>query len=222
MTDAALEASAASAPRTPSSISGAILAGGTSQRLGRDKRLLPVDGVPLLARTAATLRPLVDDLRVIVADAADTALVRSTVGDDVEVDVDAGSGIGPAAGLEVALAGARHDHVVVVATDHPALAAEVLTLLITRAHASDADAIALEGRYGGEPFLAVYRRRALPAVRAAIADGERRMRTVLATLRPELLAEAAWRAADPRGRTLVDVDAPADLALGDDGGDTLS
>jgi len=219
MTDAAPEVAAAPA------VSAAILAGGTSQRLGRDKRLLPIDGVPLLARTAATLRPLVDDLQVIVADPADAALVRDTVGDGVTVGVDTQPGVGPAAGLAAALAGARHERVLVVATDHPALAVEVLALLIARAHASEADAVALEGRHGGEPFLAVYRRRALPAVRATIADGERRMRTMLATLRPELVAEAAWRAADPRGRTLVDVDAPADLAdldLADDGDDALS
>jgi hypothetical protein len=49
------------------------------------------------------------------------------------------------------------------------------------------------------------------------------MQAMLAMLGPELVAQADWRAADPGGRTLMDVDAPSDLAvLGDGDGDELS
>ena len=196
---------------TPPALSGAVVAGGASVRLGTDKRLVTVDGTPLLARTVATLRGLVDDVQVVVAREEDRDLVHATVGDDVTVGVDARPDVGPAAGLETALAGARHPLVLVVATDHPTLSVDVLRLLVDRAAATDAQAVALSGPRGGEPFLAVYRRDALPTVRSALDGGTRRMQEVLAALDQELIAPDTWRALDPQGRTLADVDVPDDL-----------
>lgn len=197
---------------TTGPISGAIVAGGASARLGTDKRLVTVDGSPLLARTAALLRTLVDDLQVVIARAEDRTLVTATVGEDVTVALDTREGVGPAAGLEAALTGAQHDLVLVVATDHPTLSVEVLALLVARARTSSAPAVALAGAHGGEPFLAVYRRDALAAVSGMLDAGTRRMQDVLAGLAPELVTEAEWRALDPEGTTVADVDTPEDLS----------
>lgn len=200
-------------------VGGAVIAGGRSGRLGTDKRFVEVDGVPLLARTVTLLRPLVDDVQIVVADAADlsaiTASLAAVIGPDavdaVRFAVDARADVGPAAGLEAALAGARCDVVLVVATDHPALAPGVLQLLCERAIATGAQAVAVAGPRGLEPFLAAYRRDALPTVTGALDAGTRRMQDVLAALDPIIVDEAEWRALDPAGRTLADVDVPSDL-----------
>ena len=195
-------------------VSGAVIAGGTSRRLGTDKRLVTVEGTALLARTVGVLRPLVADVQVVVADPADRTLVTDVLRADADpptITVDARSGFGPAAGLEAALAAAHQPLVLVLATDHPALVPAVLALLVARARASTAAAVALAGPRGGEPFLAVYRRDALPAVRAALDAGTRRMQALLTGLDAELVPEAEWRALDPDGRTLADVDVPEDL-----------
>ena len=192
-------------------ISGAIIAGGASVRLGTDKRLVLVGGEPLIARTAAVLRPLVDDLQVVIARPEERALVVDAVGGDVTVSLDGREDTGPAAGLEAALVAARHELVLVVAADHPSLSPAVLGLLVERARATTTQAVALTGPRGGEPFLAVYRRGALRTVRELLDAGTRRMQDVLSALAPELIAEADWRALDPEGATLADVDVPADL-----------
>jgi molybdopterin-guanine dinucleotide biosynthesis protein A len=192
-------------------VSGAIVAGGGALRLGTDKRLVLVDGTPLLARTADVLRPLVDDLQVVIAERSDAALVTSIVGPEVLVGLVARVDVGPVAALETALEAAHHDHVLIVATDHPRLSRDVLTLLIDRARSSPAAAVALTGPHGPEPFLAIYRRDALPALRASIDAGTRRMQEVLGALSPELVAETEWRRLDPAGATLSDVDVPEDL-----------
>ena len=199
--------------------SGAVIAGGRSGRLGTDKRFVAVDGAPLLARTVAVLLPLVDDLQVVVADPDDRASIMAsltdTLGADiagvVRITVDARAGIGPAAGLETALHEAQGDAVLVVATDHPALAPGVLMLLLERARSSDSTAVTIDGPFGPEPFVAVYRRDALPVVRAVLDAGERRMQAVLRELGPEVVGEDVWRPLDPAGRTLTDVDTPGDL-----------
>jgi molybdopterin-guanine dinucleotide biosynthesis protein A len=198
--------------------SGAVIAGGSSRRLGTDKRLVVVGGRTLLARTVAVLQEIVDDVQVVVGDEAERAVVERALGRDhhVTVRIDARVGCGPAAGLETALAGAQHDLVLVVATDHPALSASVLQLLLERARSASATAVALTGVYGGEPLLAVYRRDALATVRATLDAGTRRMQDVLAALTPTLVPEEEWRRLDPRGLTFVDVDVPEDLAGLDD------
>lgn len=193
-------------------LSGAIVAGGRSARLGTDKRLVVAggDGTPLLARTADVLRGLVDDLQVVVAREEDRELAARLVA-GATVTLDARPDAGPAAGLEAALTHARHDLVVVLATDHPRLSTDVLGLLVASARSSDAGAVALEGPRGVEPFLAVYRRDVLPQVSALLDAGERRMQAVVAALGVELVSADRWRALDPDGATLADVDVPEDL-----------
>ncbi len=203
----------------PAPVSGAVLAGGRSRRLGRDKRLVAVDGEALLARTVRVLAGVADDVTVVVADAADRALVTATVaedvvaGDRVGVAVDARPGTGPVAGLEAALDAAAHPWVLVVATDHPALSAAVLRLLATTAHgAAEHAAVALVGPRGPAPLLAAYRRDALATVTRLLDAGTRRMVDVLAALDPLAIPREALAAVDPDGAALRDVDLPEDLS----------
>jgi molybdopterin-guanine dinucleotide biosynthesis protein A len=74
-------------------------------------------------------------------------------------------------------------------------------------------AVALEGTYGPEPLLAVYGVDALPLVRAALDDGVRRLQDVLGRLGPWCIPARTWRALDPAGLTLADLDTPDDVAV---------
>jgi molybdenum cofactor guanylyltransferase len=208
--------------------SGAVIAGGASRRLGQDKRLVSIEGRTLIARTVTTVRPLVDDLHVVVATDADRELLRGLFATAaapspdgpgardasipaIAIGLDLRPGEGPAAGLESALAAARHDLVLVVATDHPWLSPSVLGLLLERARTTSAEAVALAGPHGPEPLLAVYRRCALGTVRARLDAGVRRLQDVLNALDPMVIPAPEWRALDPEGRILDDVDRPEDL-----------
>lgn len=204
-------------------VSGAVLAGGRSRRLGRDKRLVTVAGEALLTRTVRVLADVADDVTVVVADPADRDLVTATIGPvlappRLRTAVDVAPDAGPVAGLAAALAAAAHPWVLVVATDHPGLPAEVLALLADAAHgAGDRTAVALEGPLGPEPLLAAYRRDAGAEVARRLAAGTRRLVDVLAALDPVVVPRAAWAGSDPGGVTLHDVDAPEDLAAPDGG-----
>lgn len=147
-------------------VTGAILAGGRSSRMGRDKAFLPFpapDGPALLTRQAALLRDLgIDDLLLSGRPETD---YRTTF-PDARVVVDAVSNAGPLAGLSAILAAARHPWVLVIAVDLPRLTPEMLqTLLLTGAGQIG---VVPQSPHGFEPLVALYPQALLPSLSAAL------------------------------------------------------
>jgi len=99
--------------RGKGALTGGILAGGRSTRMGFDKAHLPVMGVSMFERVASVLAGVVDEV---------VALGRS--------ESIAGIQRGPLAGLAPGLAYARPGNFVLVAVDHPLVRAETLAKLI--------------------------------------------------------------------------------------------
>jgi molybdopterin-guanine dinucleotide biosynthesis protein A len=215
--------------------SGIVLAGGRSSRFGSPKLLALVDGVPLLDRAVQAVAQVVDEVVIVGPAAGDVALtdldglparVR------VEVVRDPAQGGGPLVGLRTGLATVTGDRVVVVGGDMPRLEPGVLHLLLERLEpgvraapratgsavaadppaSSSPDAVVLGQTGGGRPLpMALRTSEARHAVESAIKDGEASLRAALARLTVEEVAHAEWRRLDPAGRTLLDVDTPADL-----------
>lgn len=197
-------------------VSGAVLAGGRSRRMGQDKRWLLVAGVPLLARAVTAVAAVADEVQVVTAAPGDAAAIAAAVDDlpagRVRWQADQRPGEGPLAGIEAALAGARHDVVVVLAGDHPTASSAVLLALVELlATHREADVAALGTERGPQPLVAAYRRAALPVIRAMLDAGERRATRVVDHLATVVLEPETWRRLDPTGATAVDLDTPEDL-----------
>jgi molybdopterin-guanine dinucleotide biosynthesis protein A len=188
----------------------AVLAGGASRRMGRDKATLAVGGVELaslaLAAAARVAHPV-----VLVAPEGHPAR-------RVAAPAVADPGLGPLAALAAALDALAAEHVLVLAGDHPGLRVELLARLV--ALAGEAEAVACRRGPRLEPLVAVYERApALAAARARLAgpaDG-RSLTGLLADLGTLVVEEPEWRRLDPDGRSFVDLDDPADLAAWDPG-----
>jgi molybdopterin-guanine dinucleotide biosynthesis protein A len=189
-------------------VAAAVLAGGASRRMGRDKATLAVGGVELASLALAAAARVADPV-VLVAPEGHPArrLAAAPVTDPGE---------GPLAALAAALAALDADHVLVLAGDHPGLRVELLAHLAGLADRGEAVACRRGPRL--EPLVAVYRRApALALARARLADpaGDRSLAGLLAGLRTLVVEEAQWRPLDPDGRSFVDLDDPADLEAWD-------
>jgi len=189
-------------------VAAAVLAGGASRRMGRDKATLAVAGVELASLALAAAARVADPV-VLVAPEGHPArrLAAAPVTDPGE---------GPLAALAAALAALDADHVLVLAGDHPGLRIELLAHLADLADRGEAVACRRGPRL--EPLVAVYRRApALALARARLADpaGDRSLAGLLAGLRTLVVEEAQWRPLDPDGRSFVDLDDPADLEAWD-------
>lgn len=190
------------------SVSGAVLAGGNSRRMGTDKRWILVAGVPMLVRAVDALHTVADD--VFVVGAAGKHEVP------VPVITDRRSGQGPVAGIETALANARHPVVLVVAVDHPWLASPVLELLVERLVAAPTRMAAVLGTATGpQPLIAAWRATARHAVGRLLDGGERRAMSLIDRLPVEVVPVSDWLRLDPEGRTATDVDTPDELGHND-------
>ena len=187
-----------------------VLAGGASRRFGRDKLAEPIDGRPLLEHAIAAVRPLITDLVVVVAP-----------GDDRELPADARrvhdpvAHEGPLAGVAAGLAAldAATERVIVLGGDMPSASPPVLAALLGRLDDAALDAAWLADDEGIQRPLPLALRRAPALARASalLAAGDRRLRALPQGLAAVTVDGEAWRALDPGGRTLVDIDEPADV-----------
>jgi molybdopterin-guanine dinucleotide biosynthesis protein A len=184
-------------------MSGLILAGGQSLRMGQDKATLVFDGEPLLARVARLLGHACDE--ILVASGDGTRLEAFGLPQVADVVPDAG----PLGGLVAGLERATNPLVAAVAVDMPFVSAPLLRAL---AHLwTVEDAIVPVTDRGPEPLHAVYARAAAVPLRRRLDDGVFALRRALATLRMRFVDEPVWREADPSGGFARNLNAPADL-----------
>jgi molybdopterin-guanine dinucleotide biosynthesis protein A len=153
----------------PAQVTGVLVCGGESRRMGEDKARLELAGRPLLAYPLAALREVAG--RVVLASGA--APRYGELG--LETVLDAFEGGGPLAGLLAGLEGATTEWVAVLACDLPRANAGALRALLAEAEREGLDVCLLELERGTQPLFGVYRRRCAEAVRAALEAGERRM-----------------------------------------------
>jgi molybdopterin-guanine dinucleotide biosynthesis protein A len=186
----------------------AVLAGGASRRMGRDKATLAVGGVELAALALAAAARVAHPVVLVAPEGHPARRIAAPAVAD--------PGLGPLAALAAALAALDAEHVLVLAADHPGLRTGLLAHLVGLAPRGEAVACRRGPRL--EPLVAVYARApALAAARARLAEpaGDRSLLGLLAGLDTVVVEEPEWRPLDPDGRSFVDLDDPADLAAWD-------
>ncbi len=181
-------------------MTGALLAGGSSRRMGEDKTLITVAGQPLWQHCRAALAAVCEDV-LIAGDRPDLALP----GIPCYVDTYPGSAL---AGLHTALLHAETDWVTVLPCDLPFPSSELLRRLQTACH-SGLDAVVPRTRLGREPLIACYHKKALQPITRRLTSGQPKILDLLDELNVHYLDETdlptGWR------RSLLNINSPADL-----------
>ncbi len=143
-------------------MTGIVLAGGKSRRMGSDKAVLPWSGGTFLSA-------MVDKLACICSDIIVVGQPRP-LGRKVRWTTDRYSGVGPLAGLHAGLAETMSAGALVVACDMPLLPVAVLRYLAGLAQ--QADVVLPVHSQGCEPLCAWYSRSAcLPVITQLLEQG---------------------------------------------------
>ncbi len=192
-------------PLAPSSqLTGAILAGGLSRRLGQDKAGLRLAGKPLALWVAAALAPVVSELWLI------TNHPLAHLGLGLPLVTDLKPFQGPAGGLVTALFYARTPWVLAAAVDNPFLAPPLLAALVNRVVKGARHAVVCRSPWGLEPFPGVYSVRLLPHL-TEFLQSDRRPTRFLEVCHPQVLSAEEVTALDPEGRSFLNLNTLEDL-----------
>ena len=176
----------------------AVLAGGQSRRMGRDKALLPLGGQTLIERVLAAAHPLGYPRLIIGEPTAYTHL-------KLPVLPDRRPKLGPLGGLYTALS-ATTTPVLLLACDLPFLTPDFLRYLVNRR--GPHQAVVPHTATGLQPLCALYEPSCLAAVETAIQADQLGMRDLLSNLNLDLIKEKDWRPYDARGLLFANLNAP--------------
>jgi molybdopterin-guanine dinucleotide biosynthesis protein A len=194
---------------SPARVTGIVLAGGRSTRFGGDKLLAVVGGQPLLHRAIRAVAEVADEIVVVVSAGAVAPTLPPGLAVPVRVARDAVADLGPLAGLAAGLGASAQPLALLVAGDQPALRTQVLRAQLDELgpDPGEADVVVLEDGHHLWPFPVALRVVTVrPAADAALAGGDLRLFDLFRRLRVVRLSAERWRALDPEGESLRDVD----------------
>ena len=149
---------------------GFVLVGGLSRRMGRDKALLPVEGVPMALRQARKIEQVCGRAAFVGKEPGGlAALGFPFVADGTPERA-------PLHGLVAALEWSPDASAVVLAADLPFVPPALLAALLSIVEESGAPAAVPTDSGRLQPLSAAWTKRALPALRSAVAAGDLSLR----------------------------------------------
>lgn len=193
-------------------LSGAILAGGQSSRMGRDKATTPVPG-----RDRTMIELVVAALATVAAEIVVVAPHRAgyeRLGVPLVGDVSGPRG--PLRGIAAGLRTVGSDRCFVLACDLPYVRTDLLRWMADLDSEADALIPVTHGtsRQGNgviyQTLFAIYRKTCLPAIERTLAAGDPRTTSFLSAVNVETIPEAALRDVDPALESFANVNAPED------------
>jgi molybdopterin-guanine dinucleotide biosynthesis protein A len=186
-------------------VTGVLLAGGKSLRMGQDKRYLIVGEQTLLERGLGVLRSMFHEILVVIAqDSPPLKIDARVVGDLV-------SDCGSLGGIYTGLTQATTPYIFAVACDMPFLNQAVIAQFTDRRDTADIVMARLAARL--HPMHALYSKKCLPAMEQMIAARQLKIQGLLShsSLRVQYITEADLLSIDPSWRSFHNVNTPADL-----------
>ncbi|QQN33990.1 molybdenum cofactor guanylyltransferase MobA [Rahnella aceris] len=149
-------------------ITGVILAGGRSSRMGEDKGLVEINGKPLFEHIAERLRPQVGDILISCNRNTKRYGRNFQTVPDITQDFQ-----GPLAGMLAALSASKTEWVLFVPCDVPAFPLNLTEAFL--ANAAGQRAVFACDPERGHPTLCLLNRNLIPVLETYLANGDRKL-----------------------------------------------
>jgi molybdopterin-guanine dinucleotide biosynthesis protein A len=200
-------------------VSGIVLAGGASRRMGRDKAWVELDGKPLIERVIERLGQVCDEIVLVTNDREKfERLEQRTIADEFP-------GMGSLGGLYSGLRAIENELGIAVACDMPFLNPALLRFLISLSSDWDIVIPSVENenkpkkegtretakRQNLHPLHAVYRKTCLEPMREAIERSDLRMISFHAAVRVNVVPQAEVERFDLQHLSFRNVNTPEEL-----------
>jgi len=188
-------------------VSGVIIAGGASRRLGKNKALERIGGRALIERVIDSLVPLTTEVLVVVARPKQTAALL--LPSWVRVVTDRYPGRGSLGGIFTGLEASAEPWSLVVACDMPFLNLDLLRHLIEESTNVDAVVPCLKGH--PEPLHALYSKACLAPMERMLRADHLKIAPLFETVRVRYVDEGTIDRIDPRHLSFFNINTQADL-----------
>ncbi|MEC4680042.1 MAG: molybdenum cofactor guanylyltransferase [Nitrospirota bacterium] len=189
-----------------SKISGIVLGGGESRRMGCDTRRLQWEGEPFLDRVSRVMDTLFEEVLVVTAqeDYDCSHLPVRLVTDKIPQK-------GSLGGLYTGLIEAKNSLVFVVACDMPFLQRECISRFCL--FSGTADVLVVKLSSGIQPLHARYSKRCVPIIEQMIQKEDLKIQNLVthSDLAVEIMGESLFDDIDPYRRSFMNINTPADL-----------
>jgi molybdopterin-guanine dinucleotide biosynthesis protein A len=181
-------------------MTGVVLAGGRSTRMGTNKALLQWAGTRLIERLLATIRPLFGEVAIVANDPAPYA--------DLGVPIwpDRIPGKGALGGIYTAVCHSPSPQTFCLACDMPFPNGAVIAYL--RDLAPEYEVVVPRTADGYQPLHAVYSKTCLPAMETLLAADRLKIDGLFPLVRLRTVEESELRPLDPSFRCFVNVNTP--------------
>lgn len=184
-------------------LSGVVLAGGRSRRLGRDKAFLRLDGRPLVERIIDTVGQLASEVIVV---ANEISLYESF---EARVVCDFYPDKGALGGIFSGLRAAIHQYALVVACDMPFLSLSLLRYM--RDLTAGYDLVIPRMGELTESLHAIYSQSCLPAIERQLMDNDLRIAHLFPRLRVKYVELEEIDLFDPDHLSFFNINSQSDL-----------
>lgn len=188
-------------------LSGVVLAGGQSKRLGRNKAIEKLGGQTMIGRVIQRLSQITSETVVIVAEESKAEAL--SLPPWVRTASDLYPGSGSLGGIFTGLSAAKGEYGVVVAVDMPFINIELLRFMMDLASDYDAVVPIVKGR--PEPTHAIYSRECLGPIEAHLKVGDLKIAKFFDEVNVGYLEEDDIEAFDPEYLSFFNVNTQEDL-----------
>ena len=190
-------------------VTGVILAGGKSRRMGENKALLQLGGDSLIGHVIRRMRLVTDELILITNSPAAYTHLDLPMHEDIVLNT------GALGGIYTGLTYASHDVVLCVACDSPFLEPKLLTYLISVLGTCDAampyTTRRAETQITLQTLCAAYSKRCLPIIAGMLEASELRVHALQEWANIKCIPPDVWQASDPEGMSFFNINTPEDF-----------
>ena len=181
-------------------VTGVILAGGASSRMGSNKALLPHKGGRFIESIYRELSEIFPEVILVTNTPEQYAFLPCRKVPDIF------EGMGALAGIHAGLAQSSNPAVFTVACDMPHLDPWLIRHIANRG--VGCDIVLPKSPFGYEPLHALYREGCLPAMEECLRKGKRRIVSILPQLRVREIAAAEVARFDPSFDSFSNINTP--------------
>ncbi len=189
-------------------LSGIILAGGMSRRLGRNKAIENIANKPLLSIVCDAIKPFVNELIIVVNNKQrqkELSFLKNT-----KFTIDKYNNSGSLGGIYTGLLKAKNEKAIIVACDMPFISPSIISLMISKIKSS-IDIIIPETEGFKHSTHAIYSKSCIKIIKKNLDDNNLKISNIFNMCKTKIISEKEIYDTEPNTASFFNINTEVDL-----------